>query len=41
MRFNDFAQSLGYQGYFFHESGKQKEYVSDFNTAEINRVFRV
>ena len=41
VRFKDFAQSLGYQGYFCHESGKQIEYVSDFNTSKINRVFRV
>lgn len=41
IRFNDFAQSLGYKSYFFHESGKQREYVSDFNTSKRNSVFRV
>ncbi len=39
--FDKFAQSLDYQGYFHHESGKQIEYVSDFNTFKRNRVFRV
>jgi len=39
--FTEFAEQLGYRSYFYHEIGRQMEFVSTLNNRERKQVFRV